>query len=168
MRGMAKADFFTSLFLMVLGIGVMVESWNMPRFTDTGTSVWSAPGVTPGIIGLALIILGAALFFRARRTVPTEGEASLAQEPTGWFHAGTAFALCFGFAGILVGRIPFMLAAFLFILGFMLFFDYRDNPELLKDRRRWALRALIALLIAGVASWAISIVFQDVFFVRLP
>lgn len=165
---MAKADFITSLFLMVFGIGIVVESWNMPRFTDTGTSVWSAPGVTPGFVGLVLAILGAVLFFRARRAAPATGETAVAPEPESWFQAGAALLLCFGFAAGLVGRVPFVLAAFLFIVTFMLFFDYRDNRELLGDKRRWAVRVLVGIAVAGVASWGISTVFQDVFFVRLP
>ena len=75
---MAKADFITSLVLIVLGIGVVVESWRMPRFTDQGTSIWSAPGVTPGMVGLVLAILGLALLFRSRQAAAagsTEAEA---------------------------------------------------------------------------------------------
>ena len=67
MRGMAKADFYTALFLMVLGIGVVEESWRMPRFADLGQSVWSSPGITPGMIGAVLAIMGAILFFRSRK-----------------------------------------------------------------------------------------------------
>lgn len=165
---MAKADFITSLFLMVLGIGVVVESWNMPRFTDQGTSIWSAPGITPGMVGLVLAVLGVALLFRSRREAATGSMDGTTSAPSNWLQAGVAFVLCFGFAGILVGRVPFMLAAFLFAAAFILFFDYRDNRDAFSDRKRLALRIGLALLVAAVASWGISTIFQDMFFVRLP
>ena len=166
---MAKADFITSLVLMVLGIGVVVESWRMPRFTDQGTSIWSAPGVTPGMVGLVLAILGLALLFRSRQAAAAGStEAEAAPAPSSWPQAIAAFVLCFGFAGILVGRVPFMLAAFLFAAAFILYFDYRDNREAFADRKRLALRIGLALAVAAVASWGISTIFQDMFFVRLP
>lgn len=166
---MAKADFITSLLLIILGIGVVVESWRMPRFTDQGTSIWSAPGITPGMVGIVLAVLGAALLFRSRQAAAAgPDETSAPAAPSSWIQAGAAFALCFGFAGILVGRVPFMLAAFLFAATFILYFDFRDNRDAFADRKRLALRILLALVVAAVASVGISLIFQDMFFVRLP
>lgn len=170
MRGMRKADFYTSIVLMLLGIGVVEESWRMPRFTDLGSSIWSAPGMTPGLIGIVIAILGGILFLRSRRETATETVATESTEPasSSWFAAGLALVMCFAFGIGLIGRIPFMLAAFLFILAFILVFDFRDNRDAYRDRGRALLRAGSALVVAGAAAWAISSIFQDVFFVRLP
>jgi hypothetical protein len=168
MRGMARADFVTSLFLMVLGIGVVAESWRMPRYTEFASSVWSAPGVTPGLIGVVLAILGAVLFFRSRRTHPAEAPGEAASGGASWPQAAVAFALCFGFAAILVGRIPFMVASFLFVVAFILLFDFLDNRDAYRDRLQLIRRVVTAAGVSGAAAWAISTIFQDVFFVRLP
>lgn len=168
MRGMARADFVTSLFLMVLGIGVVAESWRMPRYTEFASSVWSAPGVTPGLIGLVLAILGAVLFFRTRRSQPGEAPGEAASGGASWPQAAIALALCFGFAAILIGRIPFLLASFLFVMVFILLFDFIDNRDAYRDRLQSIRRLVTVVGVSGAAAWAISTIFQDLFFVRLP
>ncbi len=170
MRGMAKADFYTALVLMVLGIGVVEESWRMPRFADLGQSVWSSPGITPGMIGAALAVMGAVLFLRSRkeiRAAKAEGDTTGFDWPA-WMRTGYTLLLCLAFGIGLVGRIPFMIAAFLFMLAFILSFDFYDNRDAYRDRARMVRRAGFAIVVSGVAAWAISHVFQDVFFVRLP
>jgi len=170
MRGMARADFYTALFLMVFGIGVVEESWRMPRFTDLGQSVWSSPGITPGMIGIVLAVMGAILFLRSRREIRAaraEGGAS-GFDKAGWARAGFALLLCLIFGIGLVGRIPFQLASFLFMLAFIVSFDSYDNRDAYRDRLRMMRRVIVAVVIAGVAAWAISKIFQDIFFVRLP
>lgn len=141
----------------------------MPRFADLGSSVWSAPGATPAMIGFVLAALGAILFLRSRkemRAVP-EGDAA-APDRSGRTRAGLTLLLCFTFGIVLIGHVPFMVAAFLFMLAFILIFDFIDNRDAYRDHRRMALRAAVALVVAAAAAWAISHIFQDVFFVRLP
>jgi hypothetical protein len=170
MRGMAKADFYTALVLMVLGIGIVEESWRMPRFTDLGQSVWSSPGITPGMIGAVLAIMGAVLFLRSRkeiRAARAEGGGS-GFDKAGWARAGYTLLLSLIYGIGLIGRVPFQLASFLFMLAFIVSFDYYDNRDAYRDRLRMLRRVAIAVVIAGIAAWAISKVFQDIFFVRLP
>ncbi len=177
---MARRDFITSLFLITLGIGVVAESWRMPRFTEFDNSVWSAPGVVPGMIGLALAAMGLALLVRARSrqtAAPDEGTsgspapgAAARAGPTkaGMTNVGIAFALCLVFAVVLVGRVPFQLAAFLFVFAFILIFELREKPELAKSARQLGARAALAMIVALAASVVVSVVFKDIFFVRLP
>lgn len=170
MRGMAKADFYTALILMVLGIGIAEESWRMPRFTDLGQNLWSSPGVTPGMIGIVLAIMGAVLFYRSRketRAARAEGGGS-GFDAAGWGRAGFTLLLCLVYGLGLIGRVPFQLASFLFMLAFIVSFDFYDNRDAYRDRLRMARRVIIAAVIAGLAAWAISKIFQDIFFVRLP
>jgi hypothetical protein len=170
MRGMARADFYTALFLMVFGIGVVEESWRMPRFTDLGQSVWSSPGITPAMIGAALAIMGAILFFRSRkeiRAARAKGGAS-AFDKAGWARAGFTLVVCLAFGIGLIGRISFQLGSFLFMLAFIVSFDFYDNRDAYRDRLRMVRRVIVAVVIAGVVAWAISKIFQDIFFVRLP
>lgn len=170
---MARADFITSLVLIVFGLGVVEESWRMPRFTEFGSSIWSAPGIVPGLIGLALSVMGVVLLSRARRALAggQVGKTTDDEEPltsADWSRVGIAFGLCLLFAGVLVGRVPFVAAAFVFMAIFMLAFDIQANPGILADRPRLAKRAALSLAIAAVAAFGIATIFQDVFFVRLP
>jgi hypothetical protein len=165
---MARADFVTALVLILLGLGVATESWRMPRFTEFGSSIWSAPGVVPGMIGIALAVMGAALLVRARREPTAVSAGDHGFDRGSVLRVATALALCLLFAGVLVGRVPFMLAAFLFTLAFVLVFDLRENAEVVRDRRRLIKRGALAVVVAGVTSFAIARIFQDAFFVRLP
>ena len=71
--------------------------------------------------------------------------------------------LCLGFAGGMVGRgIPFWLAAWMFVAVMIFTLQYRERKD------RLGKLALVALSVAGVASIAISLVFQELFLIRLP
>jgi hypothetical protein len=60
--------------------------------------------------------------------------------------------------------VPFWLATFLFVLPFILGFEFAD-PEM---RQRPWLRVGVAVVVAAATSAAVSYVFQEIFFVRLP
>lgn len=167
-RGMARADLVTSLVLIVLGLAVVEEAWRMPRYTEFGSSIWSAPGVVPGMIGLALALMGAALFVRARKEAAALSGDAPPVDRAGWGRVAVAFGMCVLFAGVLVGRIPFPIAAFVFMASFMITFDIQANPGIIADRRRLFFRVVMALALAALAAYAIATIFQDVFFVRLP
>lgn len=161
---MIRADLITSVVLMALGLATAFESWRMPRFTEFQASIWAAPGIVPGMLGVALVVLGFILHLRtifARRTGGAEEHAS---EPGGWRRVGLALALCITYAGILVSQIPFWLATFIFVLAFILVFELSHADA----RQHWLRRAVVAALAAAVTSAAVSYVFQEIFFVRLP
>lgn len=160
---MIRADFITSIALMVFGAAIVFESWRMPRFAEGGRSVWTEPGIVPGMLGIGLFVMAAILCvhtMRARRaaTGPDEpGEG-------GHLRTAGACAICVLYAGGLVTRIPFWLATFLFITAFVLVFEFID-PE---QRARWKRQIGTALAVALFVSLAVSYVFQELFLVRLP
>lgn len=178
---MQKADRWTGVLVALLGLGVTFEAWRMPRFTEFGTQIWSAPGIVPGLIGIALAVMGVLLALRSPRPAAAAAAAGtqhadvLAEAQRGAGRAdetrasrtgvALAFGLCMAFAAGLVGRIPFELATFVFVAAFILIFDARDRRG---APRRRVLRAGAAVAVAAVAAVAISTVFRDVFFVRLP
>ena len=84
---------------------------------------------------------------RRERTQPAAEEAGHA-----WPRVGAAFALCVGYAGVLVSRIPFQFATFLFILAFILTFELWDGNL----RARWLRPTIVAVLIAGLISFGIG------------
>ncbi len=161
---MIKADLVTSIVLMALGIATAVESWRMPRFAEVGAEPWAAPGVVPGMLGVALTLLAAILFGRslaARRAaagaVEVPGEGGLGR-------VALAVGLCVLYAGVLVGRMPFGLATFVFALTFILVFDLMA----VEARPAWRRHALVAIAVAAVTAFVVPFIFQTIFLVRLP
>jgi len=165
---MVKADFVTGLMLIALGIAIVVASFEMPRFEELNVNPYTVPGLVPGALGAVILVLGAALFVRAARA----GGWRLFQGASGraWHaDAGTrnlllAVALCLGYAGVLIGRLPFWLATFVFAALFVAAFEW----PLARTGREHARRLAFALGFGALVSGAVTLVFQEVFLVRLP
>ena len=164
-----RADAVTGAVLVVLGLMVAFESWRMPTYTQFGNSIWSAPGVVPGLVGLVLALLGAILASRglAGMRAGATGEPA---ERGAWARVGVTFGLCVLFAGVAVGCIPFSIAAALFLFAFIALFDHLDGrvKGRTTDARTIAMRLGMAAVIAVIVSLAVTTVFEDVFLVRLP
>lgn len=167
---MPRADLWFSLLLIALGAGVVVESYRMPRFEELGVNPLTAPGLTPGMIGAVLFVLGALLLLRSIRKLPGSGQidtrarVSKASGDNGVGRTCTALALTLGYAGVLVGRVPFWLATAVFVFVFSSVFELMAGAR----RGRWLLRAGLNALLGVVVASAVVFVFQDIFLVRLP
>lgn len=170
-----RADLPFGLFWVVLGLGILAESWRMDRLEVQGINPYTAPGLVPGLLGAVLAVFGLALTRRGwRRRLPggarggeaaaplADGAAAQRAEP---WRAALALALCFGLGfGLLGSGLPFPLAAGLFLFLAVFLFE-------LPDRSRdgtVARGALSALAIAAGAAAAATFVFQELFLVRLP
>jgi hypothetical protein len=107
-----------------------------------------------------MLLFGAALLLR--RAVPATGDAERAA-PAG--RTWLAIALCIGFAAGLLGHgLPFWLTAAAFMFVAILVFRWLDR-EAGATLGRLALESVV---IALCASAAISLLFQEVFLIRLP
>ncbi len=165
---MVKADFVTSLVLIALGAGALVESLRMPRFEELNIEPYTAPGLVPGVLGAVILLLGGVLCLRAARA----GGWRLGAGPagSGWLaDAGArrlllAVLLTLGYAAGLVGRLPFWLATWLFVAAFVALFEWPLATSGAGRLRRLA----VALIYAALVSAAVSLVFQRIFLVRLP
>ena len=163
-----RADFVTALGLVALGLGTMVESWRMPRLEEMHINPYTVPGLVPGILGTVLAVLGFVLLLRSARAggwrlwaAEHPGATSSRREVR---RAGLTLALTIGYAGGLVGRVPFWLATFSFVFAFTVLFEWQRGRS-----RRATVRALaIAALLAGLVAAAVTAVFQYLFLVRLP
>jgi hypothetical protein len=145
-----------------LGVAVLVASWRMDRLEGLHINPWSVPGLLPGLLGALMIFFGAALFMRA----PAPGGA----EPASGAASGRiwlALVLCVGFAAGLLGHdLPFWLTAAGFMFVAIVAFRRLDrDAEAPAGLGRLALESAA---IALGASIAISLLFQEVFLVRLP
>lgn len=142
-----SSDRVQGLFWIAAGGAIFYASWTMDRLASVGVQPFSAPGLLPGILGVFIAVLGAAMLLRGRNDPP--------HAPIGWRSVGLPLALCLGFAAGLVGRgLPFWLAAWIFV-SLTIFALQRGS-------------VLRAAAIGGAASVAISLVFQELFLIRLP
>jgi Tripartite tricarboxylate transporter TctB family len=161
--GVAKADVVTGLAFAALGIATVVESLRMPAFAELNAEPYTAPGIVPGLLGAALALLGALLALRAL-AAPRAAQVAEQAAAHAWPRVAAALALCMVYAGVLVSRVPFQLATFVFILAFILTFESWDGNL----RARWLRPTIVAVLIAGLIAFGIGYVFQAIFLIRLP
>lgn len=165
----ARRDFFTSLVLIVFGLAVTFESWRMPRFESIGGSLATAPGLVPGLLGLVITLFGIVMLVRSVRAGAFAGRAGEEQAPEGGGRESfrrllLMLVLSIGYAGVLVGRIPFSLATFLYVFTAVGIFDWRpEDPPPVKARRLG-----IAFVEALAVAVAVTFVFEQIFLVTLP
>lgn len=153
-----RADLYFSVALTLLGGATVFESWRMPRLENLGINPLTAPGLTPGFLGIVLTILGLVLF---ARSVRTPGRSAADEAPSmGWGRLALTLALCLVYAIGLVGHIPFWAATALFMAVFVAVFSF--------DRTRALRSTAIAVGLAIVTAAAVTVLFEDVFLVRLP
>lgn len=164
---MVRADFITSILLILLGLGALDESLGMPRFEHLQVNPYTVPGIVPGILSVVLILLGGILLIRSTMR-------------GGWrLRAGTSLAaltgaanqrlamtlvLTIGYAAGLVGRIPYWLATAVFVFLFIALFEWRRG----RGARGHARAGALALVLAVMVAIAVTAIFQLLFLVRLP
>ena len=138
----------------------------MDRLGDRGINPWSAPGLTPGVVGALMVVLALVLGVRAlQRKAETPIAHADAGEPESWPSAALALVLCLVFAGLSLGRgLPFAAEAALFIFVFTAAFSWKTWRAQGRVMRGAAQAAAVALLAAGSIAW----LFESVFLVRLP
>lgn len=156
---MPRADFLSGLTFVALGIAVVWASLEMPRFEDRNINPYTIPGLVPAALGGIILVLGAVLFLRATLAGGWRLGVRHGQGLSG--RLVLSLILCLGYAAGLVSRLPFWLATFLFVTLFVVVFEWGDGG------RRW-LRLALAVIYGAAISAAVTLVFQELFLVRLP
>ena len=158
-----RADLLGALFWFALGTAIAVGAWRMDRLEAQGASLYTAPGLVPGLLGAAIAFLGILL---AARSAARGAFAPRTRERFA-FHGRLALsgALMLAYAAGLVGHgVPFWLATWLFVSGYIAIFEWKMRAE-----RGQRLRGIaLALLYGGSTALVVSYVFQEIFYVRLP
>jgi putative tricarboxylic transport membrane protein len=173
-RSWATADHISGLIWLVFGAAVFYGSWTMDRLESQNIDPVTAPGLVPGLVGLGIMAFALVLLFR-RGTPPVIGghDAALIEtsgedvhdQPANWGRMALSWALCVGFAGLLLGRgLPFWLLAGAFVFLHILLLD---DPDRIAERPLGR-RILVAAIIAACTAAAVTLVFQKIFLVRLP
>lgn len=186
---MNRSDFIVALVLTAFGLFVVVESLRMPRFESIGGSIATAPGLVPGLLGGIILLFGVLMAVRAIASNRGSAAPPVADEPVadpsddadkavdddepvaepepphaGWIRLAWILGLSLVYALVLIGRLPFWLATFLFVFSSIIVFERSS----FHSARSIALRSAIATAIAIAVALTVPYVFERIFLVNLP
>ena len=163
-----RRDFVGGAFWLLAGCVVTVLSWQMDRMTQQGATLHTAPGLWPGIVGALLAALGGALMLRSSRRAQRIGWDAAEPDETDYAPLpgfALAAAMFFVYALLLVGRgLPFWLGTGLFVTAFVFLFQLAQRKAAGKVARGF----VVALLCGVLTSAAVTLLFERLFYVRLP
>ena len=164
---MAKADFVTSILVMLLGLGAFVTALRMPRFEHLNVDPYTVPGIVPAILGILLLVLGVVLFLRSLKhggwRIAPQGVATALLSATSG-RVVLVLGLTLGYAVVLVGRMPYWVATAIFVFLFIAAFEWPNSA----NRRARVISVASAALMAVIVAAVVTMVFQLLFLVRLP
>jgi hypothetical protein len=159
-----RADLVSALLWMAFGAAVTIGAWRMDRLEHLHINKYEAPGLVPGMLGAAVLLLGLMLAVRAIKRGALRPVARASRE--GWGHMAIVFAAMLTYSVVLVGHgLPFWLATGAFVAAFIFFFDRERQNGLGRSTAR---QALLALVFGVAVSAVVSFAFQEIFYVRLP
>lgn len=157
------ADVLGGAFWVVFGLVVIASGLMMEVPEHLGATFLSGPGFVPILLGGAFVILGAVLILRSLGGGVLAFFGEHVAGATSDRRALLALALMLIYGVVLVGRIPFELATFLFITTFIVTFNLPVRSV------AGGARLLGAAVLTALATTAIVVVvFREVFLVRLP
>jgi hypothetical protein len=160
-----RTDLILAAIFFVFGAAIMVASAAMPTFTDQGTPIFVAPGIVPAFHGAMLAILSVVLALRSfARGIGRRTGGAAPDVRRSIFRTALATVLAVAFAAGLIGRLPFWLAAAIFVFCFINAFEFeRGQPARLR-----LVNAGIALAIGIVTGVGITLLFERLFLIRMP
>lgn len=159
-RPAARADTIWALIWIVFGAAVFYGSWTMDRLEALHINPYTAPGLVPGALGLGIIVLGITLLMRSGRAGGSGTEVQLITP-----RLLIATALCVAYGVGLVGQgMPFWLTTTLFVFVSIAIFRWPEHKTAGTVRRG----LITAFLCAAGTAAGVTLVFQEIFLVRLP
>ncbi|SHK86833.1 Tripartite tricarboxylate transporter TctB family protein [Bradyrhizobium lablabi] len=163
-----RGDFLSAIGWLALGVAILIGSVMMDRLENQDINPYTIPGLLPGLLGIAMTILGALLAARSWR--PHLFASTANRTPVDRAEQKRlvlVLGLCLAFGVGLVGHgLPFWLAAAIFVTAAILLLQRRQEQS---DGRTSSLRKFITAAAIGLgAGIVITIVFQEIFLVRLP
>lgn len=164
-----RSDLKDATGWIAFGVAVLVGSLTMDRLERQNINPVTAPGLLPGLLGIAMVLLGVIMAVRSwrRGALVTPLPAATPRRREERKRVAIAVALCCGYGIVLVGHgIPFWLASSLYVTASILVFQRiaEDPAERRLTPRAWAKAVAIGVL-SSVITW---LVFEQVFLVRLP
>ena len=166
-----RTDLRGAFVWIAVGAIIVFESWRMDRLAQQGAELFTAPGLWPGVIGLMLALLGGILAWRSLTRARVAGWHAAEEDDTVYAPKSQfvlAAAMFFAYALLLVGHgLPFWLGTALFVTVYV--FVFRRADRLSGGRTGTTRGDLTLALTCGIATAVVvSLVFEKLFFVRLP
>ena len=164
-----RSDLKDAVLWIALGVATLAGSITMDRLEHQNINPYTVPGLLPGLLAIAMILLGGVLALRSWRrgaaTQPLPPPSPQLREERK--RIAVVAALCCGYGVVLVGHgLPFWLASGIYVTGSILVMRRVSRDA---GQRRLGARAWIQALVIGVvSSVVIHLVFQEVFLVRMP
>lgn len=160
-----RADLWSSLVWIALGIAIVWSSLGMDRLERLGANIYTAPGLVPGLLGAAIAFMGLLLLLRAVRGGALRRATALDLSPAR--HWRLIFSLGWSLIYALVvvkSALPFWLVTAIYVAVFVVVFQYKERRV-----KNQIPRGLAVAVVHGLISGAlIQYVFEQLFFVRLP
>ena len=162
----AGTDLRAAIGWIALGAAILVGSITMDRLEQQHINPYTIPGLVPGLLGIAMLILGMVLGVRGWR----RGGIGAPRPPTDPAVArrlAIVIALVVAFSVGLVGHgLPFWAATAIFVVASILVLQ---APQRAAAGRTLTGRDVAFALAVGIGSGVvITFVFQELFLVRLP
>lgn len=165
-----RMDLGVAAVFFLLGVSILVLSIQMPNYLGQRGTIYTAPGLIPGFYGIIIAALSIWLALRSlSRSRQGQAEAPAREVPQPSADSSSlrlviAVLLCVTFAVGFIGRMPFWLAAALFVTLFIAVFEWSPGTPLLRRLTNLAIAAIIGL----ATGLLVTQVFEKIFLVRLP
>jgi len=164
----ARAELAQACGWIALGLATLIGALRMDRLESQHINPYTVPGLLPGLLGIAMILLGSLLALRSWRRGGLQGEREPFRLDTPEHRrVALVLGLCVTFGVILVGHgLPFWLAAAIFVSIAIVSLQL---PQRRAAGEPMGLRQVAGAIVIGLcAGGAITLVFQQLFLVRLP
>lgn len=160
-----RADLWGGIVWILLGLGILWGSWTMGRLEHLQASIYTVPGIVPGILGIAIAFMGVILLLRAvRQGALQSAPRKPLSLPSHWrliFSLGWSLT----YAGVVVtSTMPFWLVTAVYVAVFVFVFQLQERRAAGQLPRGIAVAAVHGVL----SGLLIQYVFEDLFLVRLP
>jgi hypothetical protein len=164
----ARVDLWIAAVFFVFGAATAWLAFRMPTYADQKGEIYTAPGLVPGVYGVVIVLLSIWLAVRAVRqgALRADGGQATSSQPKSGGDLRLALAAGLGLLFVvgLIGRVPFWLATAIFVAMFTVLFEWQAGQVWSTRARRVGEAALLGLA-TGIA---VTVVFEKVFYVRLP
>ena len=162
-----RTDLWVAASFVVFSGAILALTWRMPTYTDQGGQIYTAPALVPSFYAVVILLLSVWLILRSIRAgalTPTGTQGSPQEEG----NSTRRFVLAAGLGALfivgLIGRMPFWLAAAIFVALFIAAFEWQPGLDQ-KARLRVVAIAVVQGVLTGIL---VTLVFERVFLVRLP
>lgn len=166
---MPRADFITSMILIVVGVATIWLSLEMPRYEDQGGTFLDSPGIVPMILGVLITALSLVVFVRS---IVRKGYklgwnkasllAVLKDEKTMRMLVTIAFGVVYGL--FLMRWLHFIASTLLFVFVFIVVFEWDIKVPF---AAQWKV-PVFALVVSVLTTAGVYGAFQYLFLVNLP